>query len=279
MQERGPAEAIEPVVQRSLADVRKDVRRELARGRAVLFMGAGFSSGALDPDGKPVPLGDDLACELFGMCFPDEQRDESILQDLFHHALRHCPERLDVLLRRRLAIDERTLPEWYRLWFEQPWRRAYTLNVDVIEQAAARKFRLQRRIETISALGDDRDEPKDALAVVHLNGVIDDGANGVTFSTSQYGKRLATRDRWYARLANDLVDDAFVFVGTRLDEAPLWQHLEGREVRRERENKDAPRSVLVTTKLDRARRSLLEDFEIDWVCSTAEEFAAAVLRG
>jgi hypothetical protein len=266
-------------VEIDLDRARKLVRSELSRERAMLFMGAGFSSGALDTSGRTVPLGDELAEELFSMCFPGEERDQSALQDLFHHALRHHRDELDELLRARLAVASEKLPEWYRAWFDQPWKRAYTLNVDVIEHAAARRFSLERPVVSVSALRDrDPQVPERALAVIHLNGIIDDGCSGVTFATLQYGRRLASRDRWYAQLAHDLVDASFVFVGTRLDEAPLWQHLEGREVQKRREeNDDAPRSVLVTTKLDRARRSLLDDFDIDWVCASAEEFAMKVL--
>ncbi len=120
---------------------------------------------------------------------------------------------------------------------------------------------------------------ENALHVIHLNGIVDDGCDHVTFATSQYGRRLAERDRWYALLANELIERCFVFVGTRLDESPLWQHLEARDVRREiQQDGDTPRSFLVTTKLDRARRCLLEDFSVDWVCASAEDFAKKVLR-
>lgn len=256
------------------------LKSELARGRASLFMGAGFSSGANDANGKPIPLGDELASELFAICFPGEQKDDSGLQDLFHFALRAHHDELEALLRERLTIDTATLPAWYELWFRQPWRSAWTLNVDVIEQAAAKRFALPHEVRSISALARHGPEVLDerALNVVHLNGIVDDGCEHVTFATSQYGRRLAERDRWYALLANELVERCFVFVGTRLDESPLWQHLEGRDVRRElQRNGDTPRSFLVTTKLDRARRCLLEDFSIDWVCASAEDFARKVL--
>jgi hypothetical protein len=64
-----------------------------------------------------------------------------------------------------------------------------------------------------------------------------------------------------------------VQVGGRAGRGP-----EAREVRQRRADDDeAPRSFLVTTRLDRARRSLLEDFQIEWVCASAEEFALEVL--
>lgn len=265
-----------------LRGVRDHLQHELDRGRASLFMGAGFSSSARDVDGRSVPLGDELAGELFELCFPGAERDESTLQDLFHHALRHHRRDLERLLRARLSIDAASLPDWYRWWFAPRWRRAWTLNVDVVERVVSERFGLDRPIESVSALGDERPSgvpgPDRALTVVHLNGIIDAGCDHVTFATTQYGRRLASRDVWYAELANELVHQSFVFVGTRLDEAPLWQHLEGRDVReRIANNGDAPRSFLVTTRLDRARRCLLQDFSIEWVRASAEDFAREVL--
>lgn len=46
------------------------------------------------------------------------------------------------------------------------------------------------------------------------------------FSTMQYVSRLCARDREYSRLAQDLGERPFAFVGTTLDEVVLWQHLE-----------------------------------------------------
>src|SRR5688572_2025863 len=99
-----------------LHEVRRYLRDAFAAKRASLFMGAGFSSGARDPGGHAIPLGHELARELFGLCFPDEQPDDSNLQDLFHHALCHHRPRLESLLRARLTVDPASLPEWYQLW-------------------------------------------------------------------------------------------------------------------------------------------------------------------
>lgn len=264
-----------------LPDVTEYLRSELRQRRAALFIGAGFSSAASDANGQKVPLGNELADELFELCFPGSERDESTLQDLFHHALLHHRDKLGPLLERRLTVDPRSLPAWYALYFAQPWARAWTLNVDLLEQAAAKRFSLPRRVRSISALAETPVAPRtldsSLLNVIHLNGIIDDGFDRMTFATSQYGKRLANRDEWYAALATDLLRQSFVFVGTRLDESPLWQHLEARDIRDKMQKDDTPRSFLVTTKLDRARRCLLQDFAIEWVCASAEDFANEVL--
>ena len=78
--------------------------------------------------------------------------------------------------------------------------------------------------------------------------------------------------------ASDLLCRPVVIIGTRLDEPPLWQHVEyrrrhgGRGLRELR-----PRSYLVTPRLDRARKALLADLNIHWIPMTGEEFTSQVL--
>ncbi len=247
----------------------------------MLFTGAGFSSGAQDVHGGCIPTSEAIAKEIWEICFPGEEPDESALQDLFHHAARHYPEELEALLRRRLRVLDRTLPAFYAGWFEVPWRRVWTLNVDDIELAAARRFQMQRRVRAFSALTDGFDQKllsrADELPVIHLNGSLDDGIHHVTFSTTQYGTRLAKRDPWYARFVDDLVENPFVIVGTRLDEAPFWQHLQNGYGAQIGGRKRLCRAWIVTPKLTRARRALLEDLGMEWVPVSAEAFAEGVL--
>jgi hypothetical protein len=249
---------------------------EVARRRLNLFTGAGFSSDATDHCGRRIPTGPELADEVWPLCFDDEERDpDSNLEDLFHVALVCARERLEHLLASRLTVLPDSLPEWYELWFAFGWRRAYTVNIDDIECAIARRFELPRPIRTISALGPHgycgAEAPSDVLEVVHLNGVVAAGPKQVTFSTTQYGTRLAHEDDCYRRLASDLERYPFVLVGTKLAESPLWQHLDGRAV------SDRPRSFLVTRSISRARQRLLEDMNIEWIAQSAAEFARTVL--
>ena len=247
----------------------------------MLFTGAGFSSSARDRLGRPIPSSEEITREIWQLCFPDSPQDGSSLTDLFRHALRRHPERLDALLRERLGVDEEHLPAFYQKWCSVPWKRAWTLNVDDIERAAARRFRLPRPIETISAITSPfRREllGTSALLFIHLNGCVDDGVRHVTFSTTQYGERLAQHDPWYSQFVDDLMHHPFVIVGTRLEEAPFWRSLhefyggDGSDV-----PTDVCTAFIVSPKLTRARRTLLEDLGITWLQMSAEEFADQVL--
>jgi hypothetical protein len=265
-------------------DVAAYLRAELERRRAVLFTGAGFSVDALDHGGRPIPSGPELADELWSMCFPGEARDGSALTDLYQHALAERPEALTSLVRQRLCVDPARLPEMYRLWFCLPWRRMYTLNVDDLESAATARWRLPRRIVVVSALADGAQGPAadpgdDVLEVVHLNGHVEHAPRGMTFSTMQYGARLAAEDDpAYARLVADFYEVPFVFVGSRLDESPLWQHLERQEGTGGVEpDRPRPRSFLVTPEIERARQSLLSRLGITWLPMSTRQFTGEVL--
>lgn len=247
----------------------------------MLFTGAGFSAAARDHSGATIPTTDEITQEIWELCFADEERDKSSLTDLFYFASRHCSRDLDRLLKRRLCVDPKSLDESYRQWFSVPWKRAWTLNVDDIEQAAAHRFDLPRPIETLSALSTDYDErllEGGALPFVHLNGFIGDGIKKVTFSTTQYGDRLARHDPWYERFIDDLVHHPFVIVGTRLEEAPFWRTLHTVYGRDANEKLELTQAVIVSNSLTRARRLLLADLGIKWLQMSAQDFAREVLE-
>jgi hypothetical protein len=262
-------------------DVCDFLRRELGAGRMVLFTGAGFSACARDRGGRRrVPTGKPLADELWQLCFPGERRDSSTLQDLFQHPLATRRAALAALHDRRLRVSLTGLPPFYRTWFALPWRRVYTLNVDDLELAAARRFELPRRVRSLSALRPGVQDTMlrvDAgvLDVIHLNGAIDDGPEGITFSTVQYAEQLVTGSAFYSQLVRDFVRYPMLLVGTRLDESPLWQHFERAGVHAGRRR--TPPGLLVTERVSRARQSLLASLDIRWLAIGVEAFATEVL--
>jgi hypothetical protein len=193
--------------------------------------------------------------ELWAMCFPGERYDGgSSLQDLYDVAARRCPQALRAWLGRRLVVGD-PVPAHLARYFAAPWRRVYTLNTDDLEVAVARGFEMGRRLE-----------------VVHLNGVVSADPGSVTFSTLQYGARLTAGDPLYQQMVRDLAEGPFVFVGTVLDEMPLWRH-----VHAEGAAPAHPASVLVSPELSRARAELLAQLGVTWLPMTAETFAREVL--
>ena len=275
-----PSMAPSPEISRALEHLSSQFERALP----ILFTGAGFSLGAMNlARTSQLPSVDELKKILWGLCFPGEPYSSSTsFQNLYESAVRLRRADTADTLRHWLTVDAETLPDWYESYFAMPWSRIYTLNVDDIPRAAARKFALPRELHLISAMHESYDQRqytgRPELEVVHLNGCIDGIPDEITFSTTQYAERLARPEPWYVRVAADLVSRPFVFVGTQLDEPPLWQHLELRRHRGGRGLRELrPRSYLVTPSLGAARRSLLAEYNAVWLPLTAEEFHAQVL--
>jgi hypothetical protein len=156
-----------------------------------------------------------------------------------------------------------------------PWYRVYTLNVDNLEQAVARRADLARPLVSLSALRDPVPASDKGLTVVHLNGDLDDLPD-VTFSQRQYGERFATWDLWYSNLARELKVRPVLYVGTSLNEPPLWQYIEQRGPRGSGPEL-RPGSYLVAHELALARRVALSEYNVTWVEGTQESFCADVL--
>ena len=252
-------------------------QRELAAivraGTATLFTGAGFSAQARDREGRRLPDTPTMIRELWPLVFGDAP-DDSTLADLYDVALLRAPDRLCQYLSTRLRVGDQPLPAWYARWFAAPWRRIYTLNVDDLEVAVARQADLPRRLRPISALAPEPAPDSRAIDVVHLNGLAGDDPRQVTFSTMQYAARLCDRDREYERLVADLRTSPFVFVGTTLDEAVLWQHAQASGLRPQASGSDQrPHSFLISPSLSRARKVLLASHRIHWIEATAEQIA------
>lgn len=246
-------------------------------GEAALFTGAGFSAEAKDRAGESVPDASEMIRDLWRMLYGNEDPDDSSLSDLYDAALLRAPDQLRTYLDRRLKIGDTPLPESFARWFSAPWQRVYTLNVDDLEHAVMRQFKLPRPLLPRSALGTASSAaPADGLDVIHLNGIAGDAAEDVTFSTLQYAERLCSRDREYERLVRDLATIPFVFVGTTLDEVVLWKHM---HMERQARGENPPRkhSFLIASHLTRARRDLLESVRIHWIQATSAEIAEIVL--
>jgi len=257
------------------------LKSQVSRGEVILFTGAGFSLGAKDHSGRPIPSVGELKKELWELLYPGEAFDQySSIGDLYGAALRQKKNELTNLIRSRLTVRPEDLPEYYLPLFNFPWLRCYTLNIDDLESAVGRRFELERPPITISArdAGDHLPgAPAQGLEVIHLNGVVPNAPESLTFSETQYAERIGNQEPWYSRCVVELTSRPVVFIGTVLNESLLWHHMELRK-RRENLGRDLrPTSILVTKELSRPRRDILRDLRINWVQGTAEEFATEIL--
>jgi SIR2-like domain len=257
------------------------LRAQFERGRPILFTGAGFSMSAKNVSGATLPSAPAFKKILWPICFPNSEFDPDVsLQDLYDFSIRRAKGRLSELLLRTFTVAEDEFPEWYSRVFSLPWQRAYTLNIDDLEQVVSRTATLPRPIRSNSVLKADNGKlhPLSVLEVMHLNGSLDEAPDGVTFSSSQYAQRLASPDPIYRRLSAELLSSPFVFIGSVLEEQTLWQSIEARRLKGGRDQRELrPRSYLVTPTLSPAKQALLGDFNVVWLQMTAEQFSDQVL--
>ena len=217
-----------------------------------------------------------MKAELWRVAYPSGTKpDASSLGDLYASAVQRAQGSVGRLVRSEFAVAHADVPDVYKLWFSVPWYRIYTLNLDDLEEAADVRFSFPRTIRSVSALLDGV-QSGEGLDSVHLNGRARDFPN-VTFSAPQYGSRTAIPDLWYQQLAIDLLGHPVVFVGTELDEPPLWQQLALRGLREPGSAELRPPSYLVTPSLPRARQEMLAQYNVDWIPMTHEAFADEVL--
>lgn len=250
----------------------------MSQGSLVLFPGAGFSLNARNRRGTTIPTVKELRAALWPIAFPGvEPDDDSTLGEVYHRACRVAGNRVKELCGQLLTVDPGTVPAEYGTWFSCPWFRIYTVNVDDLEEASGHAFTLPRRIRSMSALTDSSIPANSSdLLCIHLNGRVGDYPE-MTFSDRQYGERTARPDPWYQHLVADLSNKPVLFVGTQLDEPPLWQHLELRGARHRRSRELRPGSYLVAPHLSVGRRAMLSDLNIEWIQMDQEEFATTVL--
>lgn len=260
------------------------IASQMGRGELVLFTGAGFSLGAKDVTGAPVPSASELREELWRLAYGDEPLDPATtLGDIFEVLKNKDAPTLTRFLQRRLCVDPKSTQPWQRHFLDMPWFRIYTLNVDNLELAVDMQYGLRREPTPLSALVEvptDAQPPRQGRApveIVHLNGRVSDGAAKIVFSERQYADQSVLPSAWYQRCASDLACRPVLFVGTELREPPLWQHIEARRQRDMGQASSRPTAILVTPRIDRARSELLSALRVEHVPMTAEAFANEVL--
>ncbi len=260
--------------------LRERLSNQMKRGDLVLFTGAGFSLSAKRLDGNFLPSTSGLKKILWSLALPnDPYEEDSKLGDIYDCAVRKAGNQVKQVLRESLTVDAiKGVPECYRVWFSMPWTRIYTLNIDDLDDAVKRAYHLPRNIRSISTVLDRILPPVtfDEVQSIHLNGTVSDFPR-VTFSPQQYGERATQPDALYVQLVNDLISHPILFVGTTLDEPPLWQYIEFRRSKERQSRELRPGSYLVTGTLSAARRDLLENFNIQHIPMSQEDFAQRIL--
>lgn len=200
--------------------------QEIAGGKAVLFIGSGFSRNAIGLDGKVLLTAEELAKRIgeLGKFNPDgdlRYASEKYIRD-------NNPLLLIEMLLGLFSIKE-VLPHQISI-ASAPWRRIYTTNYDICVEEAGKMA--GKRIHPVSI----SDKPGDFLvnknACVHLNGSIQtltavtlNGSFKLSESSYLSADSFINSD-WYYPFKRDLeMCSALVFVGYSLYDIEIQKML------------------------------------------------------
>jgi hypothetical protein len=250
------------------------LRDAIASNRCVLFVGAGFSSGAKNRLGLPLPLSRDLARMIWNWAGLDAPYDDSPLSITYQAAIqsRKPLAPLRDLLESNLLVTD--VPTFYDVLPRVYWLRVYGTNVDNLLEEVYRRAPTAPALETLAAPADEfreRDQFLRRIQYVKLHGSLPGDPSALTFGTLDFAGRANSQDDWWRHFVRDYVFNTTVFIGSELDEPLFWQAIESRGKQGPNPEQRAE-SYLVSPWLSAARRSLLKAFNITHVQATAEQF-------
>ncbi len=247
---------------------------QFKKGNVVLFAGAGFSLGARNPRGTDPPLGPQLAETLASECgWKYEGEDLGIV---YEQAQKHLGSAgLSGVLR---SLYKDCVPaEWHLIVPRLFWYRIYTTNIDdVLENSYARGSAQRFDSVTCPADFEAQDTWFERVHGIHLHGSVLDLGKGLTFSPAEYAGQTAIPNPWYQALVDDMYSNSVVFVGSRLNESPMYHYLAMRSERSKGVPEVRAKAFVITPSISAIRGRQLRDQGYFVVEATAEEFFTGI---
>jgi hypothetical protein len=186
--------------------------RRYGKAQALLFTGAGFSVGATNIQGDPVPVGSQLITLLKDKIGEDVD-DISILSRLFGDQFGQ--HKLFELL--TTSFRARSIAAEHEAILSFPWKSVYTTNYDDVGELAAKGAKVN--CQSYSHNQHPRDIDTKSLPIIHLNGYIND----VTFRDFKAKIRLTntsylsdeiSKSPWGQKFRSDiLTSPCIIFIG------------------------------------------------------------------
>lgn len=199
----------------------------------VLFLGAGFSLGATNKEGKALPSAGLLARELYDVLldaqltaqekakFFSEESKKSDLQyvcDVIDS--KKLTKQRDEWLTKRFYGCRCADGDPHFLIKEYPWRTVFTLNIDdLVENIYDKKINVQ-------LLGGESNGTVNYPTLIKLHGSVSKPEGGYIFSKKEYQRYLG-QDAWAINaFGTEYFRNDFVFLGTEFQEDDLHGILE-----------------------------------------------------
>lgn len=204
-------------------EVLNSMMRQIFRGNAILFVGAGFSLGAIGFKGEMLSANDlrNLIFEFMGRPIDDKKDLPTVSNFLINRFCKENPEKLGEFIETmRDLFTTKKVNEWQTNIITSPWRHIYTTNYDdVVEQAS--------RLTDVRIDSFDLDSPikdtTDRKYCLHINGRIDKLDkdtinNSFKLTHSSYVNADSFNSSpWKRRFTDDLqIASVVVFIGYSL---------------------------------------------------------------
>lgn len=203
-------------------------------GNAVLFVGAGFSLGAMNQLGAAFLNGPLLARRLGTRC---GLSDETPLEDAAEIFLERFGK--DALITELLKqFSAQSVADYHRVFAQIPWRRIYTTNYDnVIETAYTLENKVINPVTPTMAI---YDIPKDKTLCVHLSGFVgnltrDKVSRELKLTEMSFEMDSLDESPWLAMFQQDVhIARAVFFVGYSLHDLDIKRALVESQVNKEK---------------------------------------------
>lgn len=253
-------------------NIPKSLVEQIRTGNVVLFLGAGASYGAIHPDGKKIPLGNNLSDMIVKEFLPDD----------------YVGEELQIVS--ELAISERNLFDVQQFIYEvfepfQPnsthkkipnfiWKAIITVNYDFIIERAYESSNKNQSLAKFIKNGErfrDKVKSNKDLPFYKIHGCISDISDIHTpliLTPNQYITHRKNRDRLFSRLEELAREYTFLFVGFSLRDPDIRAIL----IELEQLQDGKPRFYMVGPDIKETEARLWEGKKITTIKATFEEF-------
>jgi hypothetical protein len=257
-----------------MVEIPEPMRRVIAEGKAVLFLGAGATIGAQHPKGLTVPKGDGLRDELCDKFLNGALKDRTLANVADIIVNEYSLGDLQTFVRNRFKDFEPA--DFHQLIPTFPWQSIMTTNYDLIVERAYTRAKSSVRTPEICVKDSDKidvrlGEHSNGMAVYKLHGCIDhyqDHSIPLILSSEQYARHKKNRRNLFHRMEDLAKQFTVVFCGYRLQDPNIQAilfDLADRDI-------DRPRFFLVDPRLTSYDQSYWEKNKFTCIKATFEEF-------
>lgn len=211
--------------------IREEIAPVVQSGRAVLFLGAGYSVGTTTITNNTIPIGYELIDRIIKQAgIIDAEANKVDLETAFAVGEDEIPD-FKAFLKSQFKCKE--VLDWHITPFYHWWRRIYTTNIDdVIDVSVSKvvsrvkygpKFKIYNYKDRAPAIMNPIEPP-----IVYLHGKIDELDSGVVFDGVSYADHTIKSGDWLHDAALHLSYGHCIILGSKLKESDLEAELRKR---------------------------------------------------